>query len=336
MSRIGKLPVILPAGVTVEVAADNTVSVKGPLGTLSQKVDSDIKVEVGTHTDAKSGKELAAVLVTRPTNQPRHRSLHGLYRALINNMVIGVSKGYEIKQELVGVGFKAEVKDKCAHRCKRYTEIADKLNPCLGVVCVSITEMADVCYAVIGLIGLGKLGVFAVRPIKSTAVNDTSAYNGGVTVHIFGGGMDNYIRAKLKGAAVNGRREGVIDHKRNAVAVRYFRISLDIENIKAGVCERFAEQNSGSVVKERLYLVIAHIACEESRFDAKSFERNGKEVDGSAVDRRAGNYIVTRRGYIKYSHKYCRHSRCAKNRTCAAFKIGYLFLNLLKSGVGNS
>ena len=110
MSRIGKLPVILPAGVTVEVAADNTVSVKGPLGTLSQKVDSDIKVEVGTHTDAKTEKELAAVLVSRPTNQPRHRSLHGLYRALINNMVIGVSKGYEIKQELVGVGFMAEMK----------------------------------------------------------------------------------------------------------------------------------------------------------------------------------------------------------------------------------
>ena len=104
MSRIGKLPVNLPAGVTVEVAADNTVSVKGPLGTLSQKVDSDIKVEVGTHTDVHTGKEVPAVLVTRPTNQPRHRSLHGLYRALINNMVVGVSKGYEIKQELVGVG----------------------------------------------------------------------------------------------------------------------------------------------------------------------------------------------------------------------------------------
>ena len=80
------------------------------LGTLSQKVDSDIKVEVGTHTDVHTQKEIPAVLVLRPTNQPRHRSLHGLYRALINNMVIGVSKGYEIKQELVGVGFKAEVK----------------------------------------------------------------------------------------------------------------------------------------------------------------------------------------------------------------------------------
>ena len=96
MSRIGRLPVNLPAGVTVTVSPDNVVSVKGPLGTLSQKVDSDIKVEVGTHTDVHTQKEIPAVLVLRPTNQPRHRSLHGLYRALINNMVIGVSKGYEI------------------------------------------------------------------------------------------------------------------------------------------------------------------------------------------------------------------------------------------------
>ncbi len=108
MSRIGKLPVILPAGVTVTVSADNTVSVKGPLGTLSQKVDSDIKVEVGTHVEKETEKEVPAVIVTRPTNQPRHRSLHGLYRALINNMVVGVSKGYEIKQELVGVGYKVK------------------------------------------------------------------------------------------------------------------------------------------------------------------------------------------------------------------------------------
>ena len=100
MSRIGKLPVNLPAGVTVSVSSDNVVSVKGPLGELTQAVDKDITVTV----------EGSVLTVTRPTNQPRHRSLHGLYRALINNMVIGVSKGYEIKLELVGVGFKAEAK----------------------------------------------------------------------------------------------------------------------------------------------------------------------------------------------------------------------------------
>lgn len=93
------MPVNLPAGVTVTVSPDNVVSVKGPLGELSQKVDSDITVSV-------EGNE---VHVTRPTNQPRHRSMHGLYRSLINNMVVGVSTGYETKQELVGVGYKVEV-----------------------------------------------------------------------------------------------------------------------------------------------------------------------------------------------------------------------------------
>ena len=99
MSRIGKLPVNLPAGVTVEVAAGNVVKVKGPLGQLSQKVDADITVTV----------EDNVVKLTRPTDLPRHRSLHGLYRALIHNMVVGVSEGYTTKQELVGVGYRVEV-----------------------------------------------------------------------------------------------------------------------------------------------------------------------------------------------------------------------------------
>ena len=94
MSRIGKLPVDLPAGVTVTVGADNVVSVKGPLGQLSQQVDLDITVKV----------EGNVLHVTRPTDQPRHRSMHGLYRALIHNMVVGVSKGYG------GRGFRAEAK----------------------------------------------------------------------------------------------------------------------------------------------------------------------------------------------------------------------------------
>ena len=99
MSRIGKLPVNLPAGVTVEVLPGNVVKVKGPLGELSQKVDVDINVAV----------EGTEVRLTRPTDQPRHRSLHGLYRALINNMVVGVSQGYTIRQELVGVGYRVDV-----------------------------------------------------------------------------------------------------------------------------------------------------------------------------------------------------------------------------------
>jgi large subunit ribosomal protein L6 len=98
MSRIGKLPVNLPSGVTLSVSDDNVVSVKGPLGTLSQKVDSDIKVEVENNT----------VILARPNDEKRIKSLHGLYRALIANMVVGVSKGYRKDLELVGVGYRAE------------------------------------------------------------------------------------------------------------------------------------------------------------------------------------------------------------------------------------
>ncbi|MBN1116241.1 MAG: 50S ribosomal protein L6 [Bacteroidales bacterium] len=100
MSRIGKLPIEIPQGVTVDIAKDNTVTVKGPQGELSQVVDPDIKIEV------KDG----IVEVSRPTDQKRHRALHGLYRSLLNNMVEGVSKGFTIEQEIVGVGYKAEAK----------------------------------------------------------------------------------------------------------------------------------------------------------------------------------------------------------------------------------
>lgn len=97
MSRIGKLPVTLPEKVELSVSPSNVVTVKGPKGSLSQQVDVDIKVSV------EDGK----VVVARPTEQKRHKALHGLYRSLISNMVVGVSQGYKIDLELVGVGYKA-------------------------------------------------------------------------------------------------------------------------------------------------------------------------------------------------------------------------------------
>lgn len=97
MSRIGKLPINIPAGVTISVSDDNTVTVKGPKGELVQKVDKDISV----------GIEDAEINVSRPTDQKRHKAMHGLYRSLLNNMVIGVSEGYKKEMELVGVGYRA-------------------------------------------------------------------------------------------------------------------------------------------------------------------------------------------------------------------------------------
>ena len=98
MSRIGKLPIAVPAGVTVTIDDENLVTVKGPKGELSQKVNKDITVK----------QEGAQILVTRPSDDKEHRALHGLYRALIANMVTGVTTGYTKNLELVGVGYRAQ------------------------------------------------------------------------------------------------------------------------------------------------------------------------------------------------------------------------------------
>ena len=97
MSRIGKQPVVAPSGVTISVGKDNVVTVKGPKGELKQSIDRDITVEVKDGT----------ITFARPTDQIRHRALHGLYRSLVSNHVKGVTEGYERKLELIGVGFKA-------------------------------------------------------------------------------------------------------------------------------------------------------------------------------------------------------------------------------------
>ena len=96
MSRIGKKPVSIPKGVTI-TCKDSVVTVKGPKGELSQEIDRDITIEI-TETE---------LIVSRPTEQIRHRAMHGLYRSLISNLVKGVTEGYKKELELVGVGFKA-------------------------------------------------------------------------------------------------------------------------------------------------------------------------------------------------------------------------------------
>lgn len=97
MSRIGKLPVVIPAGVTVEIKDNNVVSVKGPKGTLVQQFAEEISLEL------KDGE----IVVTRPNDNKKEKSLHGLTRALLFNMVEGVSKGFEKKLEINGVGYRA-------------------------------------------------------------------------------------------------------------------------------------------------------------------------------------------------------------------------------------
>ena len=99
MSRIGKAPITIPEGIELKVGADNVVSVKGPKGELTQAVDRDLKVKV----------ENGVATIERPTEQKRHKAMHGLYRTLISNMIEGVSNAYKVDLELVGVGYRAQI-----------------------------------------------------------------------------------------------------------------------------------------------------------------------------------------------------------------------------------
>jgi len=96
MSRIGKAPISIPGGVTIDVSKGNLVTVKGPKGELKQQLDQDFEVKI----------EDGSLTLVRPTEQKRHKSLHGLNRSLINNMVVGVSEGWTKELELIGVGYR--------------------------------------------------------------------------------------------------------------------------------------------------------------------------------------------------------------------------------------
>lgn len=102
MSRIGRAPITVPAGVTVTVTPENVVTVKGPKGTLTQAFKSNIKIEVSDNV----------INVTRPNDEKENRALHGLTRTLVNNMVVGVTAGYEKRLEINGVGYRAEKQGK--------------------------------------------------------------------------------------------------------------------------------------------------------------------------------------------------------------------------------
>ena len=99
MSRVGKLPIEVSGGVTIDVASNNLVTVKGPKGELSLQVDPEIELS----------QEDSQLVVSRPSDQKRHRAMHGLYRALIFNMVTGVTEGFKIELEVIGVGFRASM-----------------------------------------------------------------------------------------------------------------------------------------------------------------------------------------------------------------------------------
>ena len=119
MSRIGRMPIAIPAGVTVSVAENNKVTVKGPKGTLERVLPSEMEIKV----------EGAEVVVTRPNDLKKNKSLHGLTRTLINNMVVGVTTGFEKKLEVNGVGYRAAKSGKVLNLSLGYSHPVDMTDP---------------------------------------------------------------------------------------------------------------------------------------------------------------------------------------------------------------
>lgn len=119
MSRIGKAPITIPAGVEVKIDESNFVEVSGPKGKLTQQLSKEMKIEVAEGT----------VTVTRPTDNKKHRSLHGLTRSLLNNMVVGVSEGYAKTLEIVGVGYRAQKKGKELHLNLGFSHPVEMVDP---------------------------------------------------------------------------------------------------------------------------------------------------------------------------------------------------------------
>ena len=119
MSRIGRLPIAIPAGVTVEIAENNKVTVKGPKGTLERVLPTEMKIE----------KDGESIVVTRPNDLKRMKSLHGLTRTLINNMVVGVTEGYKKELEVNGVGYKAQKQGKTLVLSLGYSHPVEMTDP---------------------------------------------------------------------------------------------------------------------------------------------------------------------------------------------------------------
>ena len=132
MSRIGRMPIAIPAGVTVEVAENNKVTVKGPKGTLERVLPAEMTIEV----------EGAEVKVSRPNDLKRMKSLHGLTRTLINNMVVGVSQGYEKTLEINGVGYRAQKQGKTLVLSLGYSHPVEMTDPeGIEVICDGQNKM---------------------------------------------------------------------------------------------------------------------------------------------------------------------------------------------------
>ena len=136
MSRIGRMPIAVPAGVTVEIAENNKVTVKGPKGTLERVLPAEMDIKM----------EGSEIVVSRPNDLKKMKSLHGLTRTLIHNMVIGVTEGYEKKLEINGVGYRAQKQGKKLVLALGYSQFVDMSDKCYPIRIEGVEKQYYVIY----------------------------------------------------------------------------------------------------------------------------------------------------------------------------------------------
>ena len=160
MSRIGNKIITLPSGVSLDISAGNLVTVNGPKGTLSQQIDQDIMVEI----------EGNILTVKRPTEQKRHKAMHGLYRSLINNMVVGVSEGFQKDLEIIGVGYKAANQGNILELSLGYSHMIFMAIPSEIKVATAMEKGKNPMVTLNGidkqLIGQGAAKIKSLRPVE--------------------------------------------------------------------------------------------------------------------------------------------------------------------------
>ena len=198
--------------------------------------------------------------------------------------------------------FKSQIEKEGIHGSGNAAKVAHQLSNELGRK-GHLSESLCVCQAVVGVVGGAKAGVFVGMgvPVEIAAVHNNSANLGGVAVHIFGGGVDNYVAAPFKGPAIDGRGKGVVYDEGYAVVVSNAGELFNVEHVAARVGNGLAKEQAGVGTEGLLYFFFACVGVDKSALDTEFFQSHAKQVVGAAINLITGDKMVSCLADIKNS-----------------------------------
>ena len=199
----------------------------------------------------------------------------------------------------------AKIEQEGVLRSHHGAHVAHEMHSDLGAVCRR-AEVIGIDNAVICLVRLSEHGILAVSPVKPAAVHHNAAKGAGVTVHVFAGGMNHYVRAEFDGAAVDGGGEGVVHHNRHTVGMRRVHPFFQIQHSEGGIGEHLGKDASCVVFKEPVDLLDGSVRVDEVHFQTHVAEGLVEEVEGAAIDGGGTDQVVARLADIQHRiHRSC-------------------------------